>query len=258
MHKKIVNRAVLERGFSLLELTVGLTIGLIVVVAATGSLVHAQSVARGAAEATRLQQEAALAFQLIGRFVQASGSVGLTPTSTDSVALAPRASGMGLGSDGERLQGDSPTAFRTTQTAGPNGVAVDCMGVTQPQATTLVTVFDWSQGRVRCGQPDAPMYPFLDRVEQMVVHYAVRNPATQRLQYREFASDMVWTHVVAMRICLVLTSTGAMPEYSQVFRDAGALRYDDCRGNDIANAIRTDSRMRKKYTHVFTIRQGHV
>ncbi len=250
--------AFVQTGFTLLELMVGLTIGLIVAVAAAGSVVYFQAISRNAAEATRMQQDATLAFNLMGRFIRGSGSIALTPASGDTVTFTPRTTFSGIGADGLAVQGDSATAFRTSQTGGPNGIEVDCLGVPQTLAGNLITVFEWDNRVLRCGTAGAPMRPILERVEQMVVHYAERNPATNRTQYREFSTGIVWSQVVAMRVCLVLTSAVPMPDFAQLFVDAPGLRYDDCRGNNIAATIRTDRLLRRNYTHVFAIRNGSL
>lgn len=237
---------------------VGLTIGLIVVVAAAGSLVHFQSAGRGVNETTRMQQEATAAFQLMGRFIQASGSIGLTPASTDTVTFVPRAAFSGIGTQGLRIQGVNVAAFLTAQTAGPDGLAIDCQGAPQTVASNLITQFEWSNGALRCGAPGGVMLPILERVEQMVVHYGVRNVATQQLQYSEFSTGLDWLNVEAVRVCVVLTSAGVMQEFAQVFRGAPTLAYNDCRGGNIAPAIVADGRLRRNYTHVFVVRNGRL
>ena len=63
-------------GVSLLELMVGLTIGLLVSVAAAGSLAYLQATGRTLTEATRMQQEASLAFDTVGRVLRPAGTVG--------------------------------------------------------------------------------------------------------------------------------------------------------------------------------------
>jgi len=247
-----------QSGFTLLELMVGLSIGLIVVVAAAGSLVHFQSAGRGVGETTRMQQEASVAFQLMGRFIQASGSIGLTPASADSVTFASRTTYSGIGPNNLAVQGTNATAFSTAQTAGPDGLAIDCQGVPQTVAGNLITQFEWTNGALRCGSPGGPMQPILERVEQMVVHYGVRNPATQQVQYLEFAGSPAWPQVVALRVCVVVTSAGPMPEFAQLFRDTPTLAYRDCRGSNIAAAITADGRLRRNYTHVFFVRNGSL
>jgi type IV pilus assembly protein PilW len=247
-----------QRGFTLLELMVGLTIGLIVVVAAAGSLVHFQSAGRGVGESTRMQQEATAAFQLMGRFIQAAGSIGLTPASTDTVTFADRTVFSGIGTQQLAVQGVDATTFLTAQTAGPDGLTVDCQGAPQTTAGSLITQFDWSNGALRCGRQGANMVPILERVEQMVVHYGIRDAATSQVQYSEFNNTLQWLNLVAIRVCVVLTSAGTLPEFAQVFRDAPSLRYADCRGANIAPAIVADGRLRRTYTQVFTARNGRL
>ena len=63
-----------QRGVSLIELLIGLVIGLLVVVAAMGSLVYTRASSLLIGDSTRLQQEAATAFRIIGGVARQAGA----------------------------------------------------------------------------------------------------------------------------------------------------------------------------------------
>jgi type IV pilus assembly protein PilW len=242
------------RGVSLLELMVGLTIGLIVAIAATGSLVYMQSSGRTVSEATRMQQDATLAFDTLGRFLRSAGSVGLVPASGDSVTFTPQATYSALGPLGNALQGDSASSFRTAHPSGPNGVNYDCQGNGPLAAGTLITSFEFTNGQLRC-VVNGTAHVLIDGVQQLVVHYGVRDAAGS-LQYRSFANNIPWAEVQSLRLCLVMVSRTPVPEFADLFKAGSTLSYPDCNGANIAASIAADNLLRRRYTHVFSVRPG--
>lgn len=242
------------RGLSLLELMVGLTIGLIVAVAATGSLVYMQSSGRTVSETTRMQQDATMAFDTLGRFLRSVGSVGLVPASGDTVTFTPQATYAALGPLGNALQGDSASSFRTAHPSGPNGVNFDCMGNGPLAAGTLVSRFEFTNRQLRC-VIDGNAHVLIDGVEQLVVLYGVRN-ATNGLQYRPYANDIPWVDVQSLRVCLVMVSRTPVPEFADLFKAGSTVSYLDCNGANIAANIAADNLLRRRYTHVFSVRPG--
>lgn len=244
-----------ERGVSLLELMVGLTIGLIVSVAAAGSLVYLQTSARTVSEATRMQQDASLAFDAIGRFVRPTRSVGLVPASGDTVTFTPQSSYAALDSSGLALRGKDANGFEVAHPAGPNGISTDCMGNGPLGASTLVTAFEWRDNGLHCAS-NGVEHRVLDGVAQWVVHYGVRNPSNRSLRYRTFASDIAWADVESVRVCMVLVSRAPVPEFAEIFVGAPGLQLPDCQGANMAGQVLADRRLRRTYSHVFAIRPG--
>ena len=247
-----------QRGVSLLELMVGLTIGLIVSAAAAGSLVYLQATGRTVTEATRMQQDATQAFDLLGRFIRPTRSVGLVPASGDSVTFTPVADYAALDATGIALRADSASLLKVAHPAGPNGVQNDCLGNGSLSVGTLITTFEWRNNQLFCGNNGInPDQVLLDGVAQWVVHYGVRAAAPSRdLQYRTFASDIPWANVESLRVCMVLVSRAPVPEFAEVFRSSAGLTLPDCQGGDMAPAVRADDRLRRSYSHVFAIRPG--
>ena len=68
-----------QRGFSLVELMVGLTIGLFVVLAAVGSLVYTQATATIVGDSARIQQTADSVFRNLGFHVAQAGALSIEP-----------------------------------------------------------------------------------------------------------------------------------------------------------------------------------
>lgn len=236
-------------GVSLLELMVGLTIGLLVSVAAAGSLAYLQATGRTLTEATRMQQEASLAFDTVGRFVRPAGSVGLQAASGDTVTYASSSV-----SDSVYVRSSDTQSFEVVLPGGPDGVSSDCSGQSLPSNNTLLSRFEWreKQQQLLCLSNGAEQV-LTDGVAQWVVHYGVRD-SDGRTQYRPYNKDLPWSKVFGLRLCMVLVSRVPVPEFAEVFRSTPGLTLPDCLGANMANAVQSDQRMRRVYAHVFALR----
>ncbi len=267
------------RGFSLLELLVGLTLGLLVSVAAVGTFSFIQNANRLNGEVSRMQQDAALAFNTIGQYLRSSGSVSLTQTG-GGISFVGRGAFAGIPGSGDAVvrgvvrdgREVLQAAMSTLQDAGLNGPTIDCIGNEVPAVPTLLTEFDWNtaNNELRCRRALVPgdtagemaPQPIIANVAQWVVHFGLRT-ADDRVQYRlrPAVADTDWPLVEALRICLVLTSQGPVDDFRQVFVGTN-LPFNDCEPNDAAvidrNTILNDPqrRMFRVYRHVFAIRPG--
>ena len=66
-----------ENGLTLVELLVGISIGLLVIGVATGALLASRGISGTVSDATNIQQQAAYAMRVIGQQVRQSGSLHL-------------------------------------------------------------------------------------------------------------------------------------------------------------------------------------
>ena len=74
-----------QHGATLLELLVGITIGLLTVAVAVGALVVSRGISGTVSEASQLQQQASYAFRVIGQQLRQAGSRQLDPLTTPDV-----------------------------------------------------------------------------------------------------------------------------------------------------------------------------
>ena len=74
-----------QRGATLLELLVGITIGLLTVAVAVGALVVSRGISGTVSEASQLQQQASFAFRVIGQQLRQAGSRQLDPVTPPDV-----------------------------------------------------------------------------------------------------------------------------------------------------------------------------
>ena len=74
-----------QRGATLLELMVGITIGLLTVAVAVGALMVSRGISGTVSEASQLQQQASFAFRVIGQQLRQAGSRQLDPETAPDV-----------------------------------------------------------------------------------------------------------------------------------------------------------------------------
>jgi type IV pilus assembly protein PilW len=258
-----------QSGLSLMELMVGLTIGLLVSAAAMGTLMFMQSFSRESSDLARMQQDATLAFNTISRYVRSSGSVNLTTNAQGAVSLVPLTDFNGVDNNGIALDGISASQFRMASSlpnnSGINGAQLDCLGRTV-SGPLLITQFDWNAANqeLRCvglmqgevlNTGGVSFQPIVANVAQFVVHYGLLTPTG--LQYRSFANGLDWSQLVALRVCMVLTSQASIPAFRELYVSAPALAFQDCDASDALtidrNTILNDPQRRLHRTYRQTI-----
>lgn len=101
-----------QRGVTLLELLVGLTIGLLTIAVAMGALMVSRGVTGSVSDVSDLQQQASYAFRVIGSQLRQSGSIKLKMSATK------------LDNDTSPPLVGEPVAFETDYTDGTNTFAL--------------------------------------------------------------------------------------------------------------------------------------
>lgn len=265
------------RGLTLLELMVGMTIGLVVSTAAVGTLVFMQSSGRINGETSRMQQDATLVFNLMGQYIRSSGSVGLTESTGGGISLTPTSDFNGVANNGIVLDGLSTTEFRTAislpkSIPGVNDLQYDCLG-REVSGPSLVTHFELNGSELRCvglrnGETKSATgvtpQPVIANVAQFVIHYGVRPVNATTLQYLPFSTAINWADVVALRVCLVLTSQGPVEDFHALYRDTPSLPFTDCGATGSTAIDRStivndpNRRMYRMYRQVFTVRPASL
>ena len=107
-----------QKGVTLIELMVGITLGLLVIATATGALMASRGISSTVSEATTLQQQASYAFRVIGQQIRQAGSMQLDlnpniaqiSTSNANIAMIP------VAFDPPDLAGARPAFNRATST----------------------------------------------------------------------------------------------------------------------------------------------
>lgn len=244
-----------QSGFSLIELMIGLLVGLVVVIAAMGCLAYTRAASQVVGDSTRLQQDAATAFRIIGQAIRQAGARRLVDMPGGMVAFNPQYKGIeahantGLainikGTDGARNGPDTLTIDRDpTGTTGFD--SVDCVGGSVAPGENVSNIIRLDAGLLKCGGPGA-QYGLVAGVEDFQVWYGLREGDGLRYTTASALAQLSpapWDQVEALRICLRL---------------AGGLKSQPgtptrgCQDEVIPN----DGRLRRVFFHVFTLRNA--
>ncbi len=167
-----------QRGLSLVELLIGITIGLLVVIAALGSLSFTQVTSTAVGDSARLQQRANSAFRTMGFQLRQAGATEVAqagPAVRFSSGQFNGWNGAGRNLDGVEGSGSTPDTLRLSYEDGSG--ARDCLG--NPPTTTagirVDNVFYVDAGRLMCKGADGTIQAILDGVEDFQVTYGLQN-----------------------------------------------------------------------------------
>ena len=239
-----------QRGAMLLEMITGLSIGLMVTLAALGTLAFLQSSSALQGEAFQLQQSIDIAMQTIGQQLRQAGAVELQPAQNGTaVRFSSAFDGQAVrGEDGAR--GSADTLMVSYQDGGD---ARDCLG-NRPDATQagirVDSRFSVAAGTLRClgAHRATGNQTIVDRVEDFQVDYGLRTEAASGPEFRfvdAAAVGTAWSQVRAVRVCLQIAS-----ERNVQMPAADAQR--DCQGR----ALKTDGHLRRVTRSTFSLRSA--
>jgi type IV pilus assembly protein PilW len=282
------NRSALKTrqlGASIMELMVGITIGLLVVIAALGSLVYTHVSSTTMVDATRLQQKADSTFRLINFQTLQAGAIELTPTvdpatvvfSTTYTGFNPITTTLATnivsvhGVDEDGLNKD---VLRISYQDNGTNTLRDCLGQTTAAVTQNIRVdneftYVAASNELRCkgAAAGATAQPVLDGVEDFQVTYGIRTVAlvTKIENFQLLTAAQVdalppifddveknggdsapWARVSAINVCLQLR--GDMQGNPQ----PGMNPIVSCAGPTIAN----DGRLRRVFRRTFSLRNA--
>lgn len=272
-----------QSGFTLLELMVGITVGLLVVAVAAGALMVSRGVSGTVSDASGIQQQSAYAMRVIGLQLRQAGSLFLNtnpqsiPASAATAApvafetKAP-ASGSANGFDpaintlsaasgvltvGYRRYKEPVYAASTDQALSRN-----CIGSPGNNSADqrVESIFQLNGSELRCSGNGSSAQPIVQNVANFQVRYLLQNNAVANnptIQY--VAADAVgagnWSKVQAVEVCLVFYGS------ERIDMPAGST-YTDCDGTAVDMTTLTGARARRMhiaYRNVFQLRsQGLV
>lgn len=277
-----------QRGATLIELMVGITIGLLTITVAMGALTLSRGVSGTVSDASLLQQQASYAFRVMGQQLRQAGSMRLNLAvaknagdpidPADLVAFAPdpaiRSAVYGVAPTTPPIAGnDSPTtgqykmsvAFQnyvenTVSTPAGASLLRDCLG-SQPSATIIRSQFVLENGELRCAGTDNTAQTILRNVADFQVNYLVQsnaasgNPTIKTVNAATASTD--WTTVFGTEVCLVLYG-------DELINTPDGSTYNDCNGTAVnmsstgALSAARKNRMHMTFRNVFQLRSQGI
>lgn len=223
-HNSIAPDLSKQAGVTLIELMVGITIGLLTIAVATGALMVSRGVSGTVSDASQIQQQASYAFRVIGQQLRQAASIQLhlavqkapgTPIeASDVVAFTPDSSIKPIDGKDSPTTGEYKLKVEYQNYAEPSFTSAsdvslfrDCLG-NQPSSTKIVSQFVLENDELRCAGADNTRQSILRNVAEFQVRYLVQTggatglPTIQYVDAAGVGAD--WTRVFGVEVCLVL------------------------------------------------------
>jgi type IV pilus assembly protein PilW len=258
-------RALHQSGMSLIELMVGLAIGLVVVIAAMGSVVYTRTASSVMGESTRLQQDAATAFRIIGHATRQAGARRLVDIEEGAVSFNPQYEGISVdqntwrpitltGADGasnkpDTLNIDRDNTVPAQGAASPANIdSVDCLGETVPAQFSARSTFSVDEAMLKCEGSGSSVgrHALVPGAEDFQIWYGLREGNGLRYTTASALSQLFpapWNQVETLRVCLRLAG-------EQTNLPSAPIK--GCQGETIQN----DGRLRRVFFRVFKLRNA--
>jgi len=206
-------------GLSLVELLAGIVVGLLVVLAAFGSLLPSRSASAGVAELSQLQHQGAYALHVMGLQLRQAGAVDASRDEAsgffrfDAEALAQAAAGAAVsGTDGAAPSMDSVTVGFAPAAGGDGSASTpsaqrhyDCTGMRVDGQKRLIARFEVNpQGQLTCSGLSRKQ-PLVGQVADFRVSYLVDTAhGMQYMNAGAIVRDNLWGAIRAIEVCLDL------------------------------------------------------
>ncbi len=277
-----------QQGVTLLELLVGIAIGLLVVAVATSALMVSRGVSGTVSDASNIQQQAAYAMRVMGMQLRQAGSLYLNPNPTgiapaaaesymQAVAFETQATDPGNVGLPFNPATDTVNATADTLTAGfrrykdqvhgsadEQSLIRNCLGGPANDSADLIVQsafqFISASNELRCSGNGAGAQPIVQNVAEFQLRYLMQNNAvagSPTIEYTSTAptSSLGWSQVQAVEVCIVLYGTESIDLPS-------GSKYKTCANTDQDMTALTGTRahrMHMRFRNVFQIRsQGLV
>ena len=257
-----------QHGLSLIEVLIGLVVGLLVIAAATSALMVSRGISGTVSDVSSLQQQAAYAFRVMGQQLRQAGSLYLNPNPTNKsdptdpqieVAFETKADAIGVGNsfDPERdtLRGSGSGSssnitigYRRYQdpvftSTAPQSIARNCVGGPADSSLDqrIESIFRLNGSELQCSGNGAAAQPIVQNVAQFQVRYMLQNtaiPGDTKIQYVDTVTAGQWGRVQGVEVCMVLYG-------SEVINMPAGSSYTDCAGNNTDMTTLTGDRAKR-------------
>ena len=249
-----------QHGISLLELMVGMAIGLLVIAVAMVGLMASRSLSGTVSDASLLQQQASFIFRVIGQQVRPAGSLYLNlqqpdASSSKNVATTPvvfeTTAAAVSGGNSYTPKTDTLSGTDTQLTVGyrrfkeavftqttVQTLARNCLGGPAVTATDqrFVNVFARNGSDLRC-TGNATTQPIAGNVANFQLRYlqaSGQNTGSPKVQYVDADTAQAdWSRITGVEVCLVLYGNEAIDMPTTPATGEGSSTYLDCDGSEI-------------------------
>lgn len=261
-----------QGGVTLIELMVGIVIGLLTIAVAMGALMVSRGVSGTVSDASVIQQQAAYAMRVIGMQLRQAGSLRLNLNPGNSTAAEPYLAAVAFETiippASGPLESFDPAQNTINGTASPVSLTVgfrryteavftssteqslsrNCLGGPEDAPTTtdqrLESVFTLSGSELRCNGNGVGAQPIAQNVANFQVRYLLQDnttsPGISTIKSVDASGVTNWAQVQAVEVCLVLHGS------ESIDMPAGS-NYTDCDGTTVDMSALTGARARRMH-----------
>ncbi|MGJ7486765.1 PilW family protein [Variovorax sp. LT2P21] len=248
------SRPTRQLGLTLIELLVGIALGLLVIAAAIGTLTVSHTTAGTVGDIAQLQQQGSYALRVIGLQLRQAGSQEPQRSDTnglysfDATYAGIDSEGVSVkgtdGADGDRL---SVSNFSSPSLA--NTQRRSCLGSVVNANTTMDATFKRkaSSNELLCVTtvPSGETQAIATNVTDFQVAYRVRSASGTRIMTAEnVEGGNLWNSVSGIEVCIELKGDQRMPDI--------AATYTNCKNESTARG----DKLRIVFRNTFDIRAG--
>lgn len=273
-----------QRGVTLIELMVGITIGLLTVAVAMGALMVSRGISGTVSDASTIQQQAAYAMRVIGLQLRQAGSLRLNldpgTTTTESTYLIAAAfetdytdpvdtsasfsikdhtlKGKKEPSDGEYALSVGYRNYTEPvfTSASAESLQRNCLGGQGTSALILsefvlyTPASDPAKRELRCNG-NGNIQPIVGNVANFQVRYLLQDntttPGNSTIKSVDASGVTNWAQVQAVEVCLVLYGNEAMDIPSPTQDNPKQGTYTDCDGTAVSMNTLTGARNKRMH-----------
>lgn len=240
-----------QRGFTLVELMISMTLGLILLLIIGTAFVSSRQTFREQEDNARIQESGRFALEFIGRNIKQAGhaEIPFSGIKANFEGTAIRSTnGAASGADTVIVQYDGAignqdcegTSITVTEIASQNTVIQNSFNI---DATSAELRCDGQLVLASTEPTPTPGSVLLENVEDLQILYGIDTTGEQSVdQYVAAPAD--WSQVIAARVCVLVRSE----KTNIVFPGF----YLDCNGTSVA--IPADRRLRRAFTATFNLR----
>ena len=255
-----------QQGLTMIDLLVGLFLGLLVGTAAISSIVFTRTAQAAQSDSARLQQQASIVMRLIGLQLKQAGAVELVNSIDGKVVFDNQFKGVNETQDiyvsGTDGGGNAPDTLNVSAQdqqgeifAGQpvTSVVRDCLGYAASKpGITMQSSFsvNTAQNSLTCVGSSAGggAQAIAIGVENFQVRYGVATGGAgtaQQIQYLNTVPNFATAAIRSVQVCLVLSG-------EQVNTSGTGVAVVDCNNN----AVAADGRIRRVFTNTFYLRNS--
>lgn len=266
-----MTRKARQTGVTLIELLVGLAIGLMAVAVALGALLVSRGVSGTVSDASQMQQQGAHALRVIGRQLRQAGAIRLNlafavapgsapqPATIDPLGAVAfersfdRQSMLGTDVANEIRVGYQNYTESVSFNSEPQSLLADCQG--KPSATgvvqsdfVLVMADGATTGVLQCSGVDGVAQTLIGNVADFQVRYMLQttDATGARVQWTTAAGVTNVEAVVAVEVCLEIVGEESI--------DSAGATYRNCSWQDTDAELPMGNRMRMVFRNTFQVR----